>query len=102
VNVRLLGPARVDLLDAADYYGLDSAATNDRFLDAFGRLLVRLQLLPQSGWRPQSVPRGRQVRETLVPGFPYRVVYELIDAEIVIVAITHARARKQPWRERLP
>lgn len=47
-------------------------------------------------------PRGREVREAPVPGFPFIVTYEVLAAELVILSITHGKARRRPWRQRLP
>lgn len=45
--------------------------------------------------------REPTVRSRRVVGFPYRVIYYLTDAELVIVAYAHQRRKPRYWEHRL-
>jgi len=50
---------------------------------------------------PLRWPRfDKERRRLIVRKFPYSIVYEIIDDEIVILAIAHGRRRPYYWRQR--
>jgi plasmid stabilization system protein ParE len=101
VNVRLLGAAQADVIDAADWYERQSVGLGDRFFAAVDRTVERIGWSPRSGWRVQRAPRGREIRETVVSGFPFLLAYEITTNEIVVLSVTHGRRTLRPWRGRL-
>lgn len=101
MNVRLLGAAQADVLDAADWYEQQSTGLGDRFFAAVDRTVGRIGRFPRVGWRVQRPPRGREIRETVVNGFPFLLAYEVTSSEIVVLSVTHDRSVRRPWRGRL-
>ena len=102
MNVRLLAAARVDAIDLADAYNQRSAGLGGRFLAAVDALVATLTTHPRLYGRVPRSPAGREVRQTLVPGFLITAVYEVTSTEVLILSLTHARSTQQPWRRRLP
>jgi hypothetical protein len=41
------------------------------------------------------------IRSAKVARFPYRVVYVVIDANVDVLALAHAKRRPGPWRQRI-
>jgi plasmid stabilization system protein ParE len=41
-----------------------------------------------------------QRRKMILRKFPYSIIYEIIDQEIVVLAVAHGRRRLHYWRER--
>ncbi|MBI4525527.1 MAG: type II toxin-antitoxin system RelE/ParE family toxin [Deltaproteobacteria bacterium] len=58
-----------------------------------------IRLISQNPLRWPRFDRDR--RRLVVRKFPYSIVYEMIGAEVVILAIAHGRRRPFYWRERV-
>lgn len=101
MNVRLLGAAQADVLDAAEWYEQQSVGLGDRFFAAVDRTVERIGRFPRVGWRVQRSPRGRENREVVVSGFPFLLAYEVSSSELVVLSVTHGRSVRRPWRGRL-
>lgn len=102
MNVSLLGPARFDVIDIADWYDRQSPGLGRQFEMAVDDLVALLAVQPRVYGRVGRPPRGREVREGPVPNFPYVAVYEVRPAAVLVVSVTHAKARRRPWLRRLP
>ena len=58
-----------------------------------------LRLIEES---PLRWPRfDAERRRMIVRKFPYSIVYEIINDEVVILAVAHGRRRPSYWRERV-
>jgi plasmid stabilization system protein ParE len=101
VNVRLLGAAQADATDAEDWYEQQANGLGSRFRAAVDDFVADLSRLPRRHARVPRGPAGREIRRGLLAVFPLVVVYDVSATEVVILAITHARAARQPWRGRL-
>jgi hypothetical protein len=64
-------------------------------------LLIRLAAQPFVCAAIDRPPRGRDVRQGMTRRFPVLVLYEVFPTEIVVLAVTHAKARTRTWRQRL-
>jgi plasmid stabilization system protein ParE len=102
MNARLLGAARVDIIDAADWYERQTAGLGGRFFAAVDRAVERISRFPRVGGRVPRSPRGREVREVIVSGFPFLLTYEVTRNELIVLSVVHARSVRRPWRRRLP
>jgi plasmid stabilization system protein ParE len=101
VNVRLLGAALAEAIEAADWYDQQTPGLGVRFPAALDTLVAILTTHPRVYGRVRRAPAGREVREAMIPGFLYTAVYEVTATELVILSVTHARSRRRPWRGRL-
>jgi plasmid stabilization system protein ParE len=102
MNFRFAPGAQLDLFDLVDWYDAQHAGSGTRFAAAFQALIVQLLANPRAYGRVARAPRNREVREAPVPGFLVVVTYEVTTTEVIILAVTHARAARRPWRRRLP
>ena len=102
MTARLLIPAQVDVIDLADWYDQQTAGVGDQLTEAVDQLVGTLSRLPHLYGRVAGCPRGRDVRESLVPGFPVVALYEVMPTEVLVVSVVHGRGARSHWRKRLP
>jgi hypothetical protein len=102
VSVRLLGVAQIEAIDIADWYDQQTSGLGDRFFAALDVLVANITVHPRMYPRVKRAPANREVREALIPNFPFVAVYEVSAVETLILSITHARRVCRPWRQRLP
>ncbi len=102
MKYRFLILAQIDVFDAVDWYDARRAGLGDQFADELDAFIARVLRLPRMFARVKRGVPGREFREGKLNVFPFRVVYEVTANEIVIFSVTHARAKRSPWRRRLP
>jgi len=96
MEIRLLDVAQHELDEAIEYYNAESPGLGDQFLlevlSAFGRI----RQLPNA-WHPYTENSRRcQTRR-----FPYAIVYQILESEVLVVAVAHTHRRPEYWRDRL-
>ena len=98
---RLTSDAKSDLFDAADKYDA-AAGCGDAFADEVDRIVSIIQANPQGFSRAPRCPRGRDIRVVKIGRFDYLLYHEVLAAEVVTIAIQHARRASPAWRKRTP
>lgn len=96
MKFRVLAGASIDVDDALAHYGAISSVLVNVFLDELAVARTRIEEQPEA-WRPV----GTQTRSFPLRRFPYAVIYQRREAEIVIAAVAHFRRRPGYWRQRL-
>jgi plasmid stabilization system protein ParE len=86
--------ALFELNEAAAYYDTEHLGLGHQFLDRVVHAVRHVCQHPESC----AVVRGR-TRKMLVDGFPYWVVYSLVDGHVRVLAIAHQRRRPFYWSE---
>ena len=95
--VRTSDPASAELIDAVRWYEERRPGIGGEFFDAVVETVTLIEASPEIG----SVSRhDSRTRRTLVPRFPYQVVYRLRPTEIVLVAVGHLKRRPGYWKVR--
>jgi toxin ParE1/3/4 len=84
--------ARVELKEAAAYYGLESDALRERFLSAVEEAIEQVVASPEAA----RVVRG-DVRRQPLRRFPYGLLYTIRGHEVRILAVMHRRRRPFYW-----
>lgn len=100
MRTRWLKEARLEAADSARFYrDIDSELGASLIADLRERISYAAQF-PEAGAR---VPRTKDVhvRRLLLERFRYAVVFALLDAELVIVAVHHQRRKPGYWKPRL-
>jgi mRNA-degrading endonuclease RelE of RelBE toxin-antitoxin system len=95
---RILPEAEHELEEAADYYDDQREGLGTEFIVEFRRALDLVLRWPTAWAR---VARTKNARRIGLNRFPYRLIYQIRDAEVIIVAIAHAKRRATYWRSRL-
>jgi toxin ParE1/3/4 len=85
------------MLAATDFYEAQRRGLGSAFLQEVGRSFRRILDRPRAGTNLRSGIRVRSVAR-----FPYRILYRVAEAEILIVAVAHYRRRPGFWLRRLP
>ncbi len=91
-----LAPAREEFDEAIDFYNKRRDGLGYEFADEVERAIERILEHPRA-WHPLS-PRARRCRTRR---FPYGVIYQIRENEILIVAIMHLRRRPGYWKDRI-
>ena len=87
--------AAADLEEAALWYEAQRPGLGREFLDAAEAAVKQVM----------ATPRGFAVaykdrRRVLLARFPYSIVYRLIDDDVVVIAVVHAKRNPRVWRRR--
>jgi hypothetical protein len=84
-----------DVREAAGWYDRRSAGLGDVFVDLVSQSVAQLLADPE---RFALGPTGcRYVR---IPRFPYVVLFDLVDHELLIFGVLHTARSMDKWRER--
>ena len=87
--------AAADLEEASLWYEAQRPGLGREFLDATEDAVKRVLAAPK-GYA--LVYKDR--RRALLARFPYSLVYRLIDDQVVVVAVVHAKRSPRVWRTR--
>lgn len=87
--------AAADLEEASLWYEAQRLGLGREFLDA----------AEDATKRAMAAPKGyalvyKDRRRVLLARFPYSLVYRLIDEQVVVVAVVHAKRNPRVWRPR--
>jgi len=87
--------ADVELNEAAQYYESKVNGLGFAFLDEVERVVELIRI------NPESAPRiYKAVRRKLLRGFPYSIMYSIVDDSIRILAVANQKRRPFYWRDR--
>ena len=87
--------ARAEFDDSADWYEQRKTALGAAFTAAVQQVLD--QIAAQPAFYPQVY---QDVREALVPGFPYCVYYREEPGQIVVLSVFHTARNPAIWQGR--
>jgi plasmid stabilization system protein ParE len=93
--IEYLPGARVDFDESFEWYSLRSTQTAIRFANAIDSALAEVAANPS-----RYVSIDGIHRECSVKKFPFRIVYRVVDAGVLVVAIAHAKRRTGYWKRR--
>jgi toxin ParE2 len=96
MQIRFLDIAQIEFDEAVEYYNSESAGLGDSFLVEVLNAVERIKHFPKA-WHPFS----SNTRRCQLHHFPYGVIYQISDAEILIVAIAHLHRKPDYWKERI-
>lgn len=88
--------ATEELIDSAQYLDEASSGLGSRFLDEFFRVIERINIFPESGFRISGRVRGARVSV-----FRYDVIYRVERNRIYILAVAHQSRKPGYWRGRI-
>lgn len=96
MNLRILACAELELTEAVDYYNGQSAGLGFEFAAEVKATLGRIVACPEA-WSAFS----KRSRRCIVTRFPYGVLYQISDRDLLVVAIMHLRRSPRKWRASL-
>jgi plasmid stabilization system protein ParE len=91
--------AKNDVLEAADWYDGQRAGLGYEFIEEVLTVFDQLEANPLQYCRRHPT---KNIRWRYPNRFPYRIIYEVIEEErlVVIAAVIHAARHDSVWRER--
>jgi len=96
MKVRLLPAAQSELDEAIHWYAQQAPGLGDSFLVEFLRTIQLIERHPL-GWHPLS----NQTRRCRLRRFPYGVIYNIDQDDILVVAVAHLHRRPAYWQGRV-
>ena len=101
MTLRLLGEARLEIEQAAEWYEDKRLGLGEDFLQELEAAYLKIESHPRR-YSSLSVAgmEDRDFRRIILRRFPYKVVYEIQTNEIVVLAVAHGHRRPNYWIER--
>ena len=96
MNVRFLKTAQIELDESFDYYEEQIEGLGHDFIMEVLATVKRIKNNPKA-WAQLSV----RTRRCLANKFPFGIIYQVRDNEILIVAIAHLHRKPGYWKNRL-
>jgi toxin ParE1/3/4 len=91
--------AEDDIIETADWYDTQRAGLGDEFIEEVLLVLDAIEVNPLLHCRRHPT---KNIRWRYPKRFPYRVIYEVIEEEylVIIAAVIHAARHDRAWRSR--
>jgi len=96
MKIVFLDPALKEFSEAVAFYNNESPGLGYEFADEIFHTIARIKAIPEA-WQPLS----RRTRRCITRRFPYGVVYQQRQAQLIIVSIMHLRRHPDSWKKRL-
>ena len=96
MQIRFIEIAQIELDDSIDYYNSAADGLGDEFLAEMLHALDRIKNFPQA-WHPfTDITRRCQLRR-----FPYGIIYQTLDTEILVIAVANLHRNPDYWKDRI-
>jgi len=96
VNVRFLTVAQQEVHDAYEWFEERTDGKGLEFLDELDRVVRLIRSFPFA-----AVEIEADIRRSLLPRFPYAVVYGIDDQTLVVIAVAHTHREPRYWLDRV-
>ncbi len=100
--IRTLAAADDDLLLAADRLEAARRGFGGRLLDTYRHAVEAAETQPRFHPQVDDPVPGYECRNAAPARYRYRVIYVVLPAELLIVAVAHTSMRPGSWHDRLP
>ncbi|MDO9043455.1 MAG: type II toxin-antitoxin system RelE/ParE family toxin [Desulfocapsaceae bacterium] len=95
MNIIILAHAEQEFIEAVDYYNVQCPGLGYEFATEITTTLNRISSFPEA-W-PRISPRTRRC---ITNKFPYGVIYQIQNNNILVVAIMHMKRNPIGWQNR--
>ena len=95
-KIHFLDIAIQELDDAKEYYEYQQSNLGIKFIKAIKNSVELIENYPLA-WHPLST----KTRRCLVKNFPYAIIYQIRESEILITAISNLHRKPNYWIERI-
>ncbi|MDX9796222.1 MAG: type II toxin-antitoxin system RelE/ParE family toxin [Arcobacteraceae bacterium] len=96
MNIKILDEAAMELDDAFNYYQYEQENLGYRFINKFTDAIELIKFYP-NGWHQLS----KKLRRCLIKNFPYGIIYQIKENEIIIVAVANLHRKPNYWVNRI-
>lgn len=101
MNVHVLAEAEAELEAARLYLESQAPGLGARFIEELDEAFHAIATRPLSFGKVETLPADQPYRRVLLSTFRYAVVFEVLDAEILVVAVSHGSREPNYWLGRL-
>ena len=98
---RVHAQALVDVDDAAAWYNERQPGLGDEFRAAFRKVLAQVRRTPQSASLLETVTLDVEIRRRILKRFPYLVIYQIHEGDVIVLAVVHERRHPNAWIDRI-
>ena len=96
MQIRLLEIAQIELDDSIEYYNSESHGLGNELLVEVLHALDRIKNF-RKAWHPfTETTRRCQLRR-----FPYGIIYQILDTEILVIAVANLHRNPDYWKDRI-
>jgi hypothetical protein len=96
MEIRFLDVAQQELDEAIEYFNCESSGLGDQFLLEVLDALARVRQFPNAWHLYTENSRRCRTRR-----FPYGIVYQVLEGELLIVAVAHLHRKPSYWLDRI-
>jgi toxin ParE2 len=96
LRTKFLLPARRELHEIVHYYNTQIPRLGEEFRDEVWETVRRIKEFPLA-WQPLGGP----IRRCQMQRFPFGIIYEPSELEIVLIAVAHLHREPEYWRSRV-
>lgn len=96
MKINFLEIAQIELDDAVEFYNYEVPGLGDAFLAEVLNALNRIGEFPEA-WHPCS----KRTRRCQTRRFPYGIIYQKRDHEILVVAVANLHREPDYWKDRV-
>lgn len=96
MEIRFLEPAQKELDEAVLYYNRQSSGVGDMFLSEVLNAISRIRQFPEA-WHPFT----KNTRRCQTRKFPYGIIYQILETEILIVSVASFHRQQDFWHNRI-
>jgi toxin ParE2 len=96
MKINFLEIAQIELDDAVEFYNYEVPGLGDVFLAEVLNALNRIGEFPEA-WHPCS----KRTRRCQTRRFPYGIIYQKRDHEILVVAVANLHREPDYWKNRV-
>ncbi len=96
MKINFLEIAQIELDDAIEYYNYEVPGLGDAFLTEVLNALDRIGEFSEA-WQPGS----KRTRRCQTRRFPYGIIYQIRQHEILVVAVANLHRKPDYWKDRI-
>lgn len=100
MKLRILREAEEEARASAIWYDEQLEGLGDDFLDELAEALKQVGDDPNRFPILETMTSSKQIRRCVLARFPYVIIFETFESEIVVLAIAHTKRRPNYWRTR--
>jgi plasmid stabilization system protein ParE len=97
VSIRILADAEAEIESAREFLNERSLGLGTRYLDDLAEALSEIDAQPLRFAKLETLPPSEPYRRALLKTFPYAVVFEVLEKEVLVVAVVHASREPNYW-----
>jgi plasmid stabilization system protein ParE len=101
MKLQILDEAKEEAGKAFDWYHQRSPQAAERFADLLADAFASIVATPTTYPLYELRRNPGNIRRIRLRGYPYAVVYQLLEDSLVVIAVAHTSRRSGYWRSRL-